>query len=356
MDHQLIRGAHVDVKKMVLANKKIAAIIEVDGKYQHEFSPKSRVSKHLELMEPKDLAARLSGGHYFFIDGKLHDFRDGAYAQNGFVHDDATIGILMNVIGVQPKTTGQFGRRSRRRDGEDIGTEYELRKVWDKSQIVVPGYKSGGDFDSRLSFTWNPFTKTVNSMFELVRLICENGAIGLTSWLNTKVPLFNRWHEHLDIAARQIQNRVGDTVIDRVQQMGRERGSVADCLLLEQHAFDRVYSPAEKTEDEKERLLRIMSAASVRTHLSGYYTEALFSDKALAAQVPGHLTTFDLYNIATEIRSHTSECSKSTGNALDRIANRMMFDDDRDYSITSIGAPKVAAFSSPETAFFGRIN
>jgi len=354
MQFELIRNANVEVKKLMTGKNKPAAIITVNDKYQHEFSPKSRVSKHLELMEPTELAQRLTGGHYFFLDGQLTRFRDGSYG-NGFVHDDKTIEVLMEVIGARP-VISRFGHRPARRD-EDLDTKIELRKYWSDHNIIVPGYNAGGEFNSRLSFGWDPFVKTVNSTFELMRLICTNGAIGLTPWLNAKIPLFNRWHEHLDIASRQIQNRVNETVVDRVQQMAIERASVADCLLLEQHCHDRLYSPTDKSDlTDRERLQMILGAASPRRHLQDYYTEQLFRDRVLGAQVPAHLTNFDVYNLATEIRSHTNECAKSSNTALDRMANRLMFDDDRDYSVTSIGAPKIAAFSDPERAFFGKMH
>ena len=354
MQFELIRSAKVAVQKMITAKQKPAAVITVNDKYQHTFSPKSRVSKHLELMETDELAQRLNGGHYFFIDGQLTRFRDGSYG-NGFVHDDKTIDVLMDVIGVR-EINPRFGRRNARRD-EDLDNKIELRKNWSDHNIVVPGYPIGGEFSSQLAFGWDPFVKTVNSTFELMRLICTNGAVGLTSWLNTKIPLFNRWHEHLDIASRQIQNRVNDTVIDRVQQMAVERASVANCLLVEQHCHDRLYSPTDKSDvADRERLQIILGVASPRRHLADYYTEQLFRDRTLNAQVPGHLTNFDLYNLATEVRSHTNECGKSSNNALDRLANALMFDLDRDYAVSSMSARKIAAFSSPERAFFGDLN
>lgn len=357
----LVRDAKVEVTGVSVQNGKHRATeaeIVVNGKFSHRFPSKSRVSKHLDIMEPKDLAERLSGGSYFFVnDGKedrLIDFRDGSY--NGFVHSDESVAKFMDIIGVQERAALPM-HRNRRGSNED-GTQLVLRKVWSNNDIIVPGYQAGGEFRSQLSFVWNPFVKTINSSFDLVRLICTNGMVGLTNFLNTKVPLFNRWEEHLDIASRQIQNKVSSVVVDRVQSMTGERASVGECLLLEQHTFDRLYSPAVKAQDERQRLLSLMAAVSPKTHLSGVYRDDVFTNKALASQLPAHLSRFDVWNIATELRSHTNSSAKSSDTALDRFANEILFEDNA--NVTASGArftaPKISSFSDPEKAFFGVVN
>jgi hypothetical protein len=363
MSFDLIRNAHVAVTPIVTGSGKqrsVQAEVTINDKYQHRFPTSSRVSKHLDVMDASDLAERLSGGSYFFVDAEqgngsqLVDFRDGQYS--GFVHPDASIGKFMETIGIQTRDALP-GHRNRRGNNED-GTQIVLRKVWSKDEIAVPGFKAGGEFHSQLSFVWNPFVKTINSSFDLIRLICTNGMIGLTSFLNTKVPLLNRWEEHLDIASRQIQNKVNSIVVDRVQSMRVEQASVGECLLLEQHAYDRLYAPGAKSEDERARLLALMSAVAPSAHLAGVYQAGVFTNKSLAAQLPAHLSHFDVWNIATELRSHTSQSKKSSDTALDRFANGVMFDND-DYSVAGanqIGASRTASFSDPERAFYGLIN
>lgn len=353
---KLIRGADVEVKHIINEKKQNVAEITINGEYQHRFDAKSRVSKHLDLMTAQDLQDRLNGGSYFMVDDKLVDFRDGLY--NGFIHEDRGIATFMEILGYQDRNTLPLHRGSRRKRGEDDHSDIVLRKVWSDNEITVPGYAQGGDFNSQLSFTWNPFVKTINSSFDLIRLICTNGMVGMTSFLNTKIPLFNRWEEHLDIASRQIQNKVNSVIIDRVQQMSLERASVADCLLLGQHAFDRLYAPGEKTTEERERLIQLMAALSPQEHLGHVYQSSVFEDKNRAAQLPAHLTNFDAFNIATELRSHTGQTSKSSDNALDKFANSILFDREDNYvaNASRMSAPKQAAFSSPEKAFFGKMD
>lgn len=352
----LVRNcSDIQVKQIINDKKQNVAEIIINDKYQHRFSPKSRVSKHLDMMTATDLQDRLSGGSFFFLEDQLVDFRDGHYG--GFVHTDQTIAKFIELIGYQERSALPLHRRRKSKDDED-DSSFVLRKVWSDHEIKVPGYDEGGDFKSELSFVWNPFAKEVNSAFDLVRLVCTNGAVGLTSFLNTKIPLFNRWEEHLDIASTQIQNRVHGVVTGRVQAMRTERATIADCMLLEQHAFDRAYAP-DRTETEREMLFRMMHAAGPLNHLEGVYQPAVFRDKNLAAQLPSHLTNMDVYNLATELRTHTGESAKSSNNALDRLSNGLMFDSGDNFgaSAASISSGvKLATFSDAEKAFFGRMN
>jgi len=352
-DFNLIRNADVKVKKVIQhegGHRRVFADVAVNGEFEHRFPHTSRISKHLDLMEESDLANRLTGGSFFFIEDELVDFRDGGY--NGFVHTDESVKVFMDILGYQRKAELAFAHV--RKDEADT-SKIVLRKVWNENEISVPGYQSGGDFTSQLSFVWNPYVKTINSAFDLVRLICTNGMVGVTSFLNTKIPLFNRWEEHLDIASRQIQNKVNSTVIDRIQSMSAERASVADCLLLEQHAFDRLYAGGEKDEGERERLFSIMAAVNPRNHLSDVYQPAVFDSRDMGAQLPAHLSAFDAFNVATELRSHTAQTRKSSDFALDKLANQILFDREDNFiaSASRYTMRSTASFADTERAFYG---
>lgn len=349
MTYELIQNAAVEVSVQRDNKKRPMATIVVDDKYTHQFPHTSRVSKHLDMMTEQDLADRLSGGSFFFVENQLIDFRDGAY--NGFVQSDAAIDTLMNVIGYQQKADLKMTHMMKRND--EINSPIILRKAWHNNEISVPGYQSGADFNSVLSFSWNPFVKHVNSAFDLIRLICTNGMVGVTSFLNSKVPLMNRWEEHLDIAARQIQNKVNDIVIQRVQAMTLDRASVGDLLLLEDHAVSRHRHATDS--QELTRLMNILHAVSPSVHLGNVYKDNVFENKNLAAQLPSHLSMFDAFNIATELRTHTAASNDSSDNALDKFANSLLFDREDNYNASGNRVQHVrqAAFSSPDKAFYG---
>ncbi len=173
--HELVRNAHVDVFNRKDEKGRPQAAVIVDGRHEHVFPHTSRVSKHLDMMTPADLAANLTGGSFFFVEDQLIDFRNGGY--HGFVHDDSTIDVFMNILGYQYKSDLKQMVHLQKTTEDDISPEIILRAEWDKNEIIVPGYQKGGDFNSILSFQWNPFTKAINSSFDLVRLLCT------TEWL-----------------------------------------------------------------------------------------------------------------------------------------------------------------------------
>ncbi len=345
----LRRNAKVEVRATTDRKNHPVAEIKVDGDLTHRFPSTSRVSKALEVMTPIQLQERLDGGQYFFVNGILFDFRDGAYG--GFVHTDEGIDALKDVIGIR-------GRDDSRLAHNDQGTA-RLSKVWSTKKIQVPGMDNGGAFDSRLTFSWNPFVETIRSNFDIVRLICLNGMTGLTSLFSAKIPLVNRWEEHLDIANKQIQNKLYSMLGDRFHNMSIERATLADCLRLETHARARLddhdwATGSTNKGSSREQLRNIAKIVSPELHLSKYYKGPSFQDRRLAAQLPSHLTMFDAYNIATEIASHTGQTSNSSDHALDKFANELVFDrSDRSMHAARFGGPSQASFSDTDTAFFG---
>lgn len=362
--YQLVRNARVSVKQVTEEgnNGQRHKVAEIDvfgpngAHYNHRFPRSSRVSKHLDIMTAGDLQARLTDGNFFFIDDQLVDFRDGHY--HGFIHDDGSIAKFMEVLGFDYRNNLPL-HRNRRRRGNEAESNIVLRKLWSKNEILIPQYKGGADFNTQLSFTWNPFTGTIRGAFDLIRQICSNGMVGITPLLNPRIPLINRWEQHLDISSIQIQNKITDMVTRRVGEMNIERATLADCMLLRRHAFERLHDrQAGMTEEDRMRLMNLMAAVEPNVHLAHIYKQEVFDDTTVAAQLPSHLSLYDVYNIATELRSHSNPTRQSSSFALDKFANNAMFGEGDNYTAAAgqIGHVKPAAFSSPEVAFFGLLN
>jgi hypothetical protein len=81
----------------------------------------------------------------------------------------------------------------------------------------------------------------------------------------------------------------------------------------------------------------------------------VFSDTRLAAQLPAHLSVYDVYNMATELASHTGEGGTSTQHGLHKMANSMLIDrEDISVRASRFETPvALAGFSDPDSAFFG---
>lgn len=350
MKYDFIRDADVEVIVTKDEDNHPIARAVIDGKYIHHFDSKSRVSKSLDLMTPADLSERLTGGHFFFVEGALQDFRDGHYT--GFVQDDNTIAHLNDLLGIN-----SANKRTVRVHENTTSKQYHLGRKWSDHGIKIDAFNDGGEFTSELHFGWSPFVRTINSAFMLYRLVCSNGMRGLKSFMNTRIPLVNRWEEHLEIANKQIQNKVEAICDRRFTAMANERASVGELLLLAAHIEKRGTEGAEQSPEAAMRLINLGRIVNPRLHLADVYRDNVFKNKAIAAQYPSHLTTLDAYNIATEIRSHTRPSDKSTARALDYIANDIVFDHKNIVALADVSTmPKKCSFSDPDAAFFGLMN
>ncbi len=349
MKYELVRNADVHVTEhRNQRNHKVAQIM-VDGRYEHTFEATSRVSRALETMTAYDLQERFKGGTYFFVEGVLVDFRDAHY--NGFIQDDASIASLVRVVGIKYR--------------HDISTHlhdnltsrsFVLGCSWDASQFTIADIGDDGKFENELLFGWSPFNKDVSSAFMLKQISTGNSIRGMSSFLRKRIPLVNRWEEHLDIACKQLQVRIDSEVKRRFAKMRTERASVQELLLISEHAKTRIdKGTAIHGSAAEVRLRRIHHTANPIIHTNKIYKESVFTDMRLAAQRKGHLSVFDAYTLASEIRTHTAEVEGSSQLALDRFANDLIFNH---HDLTQYGARfeavKPAVFKDTESAFFGK--
>ena len=351
MKHEFLKNAKVQATFTKDKESRKTATIVVDDKYEHKFPHTSRISKALDVMTPTQLSERLSGGNYFFVEDELYDFREGDY--KGFVHTDETILQLIDLLGINEHARG--GNDMRVHENVTSG-RINLGRKWSDCPINIKAFQEGGDFRSELHFGWSPFMKTINSAFKLERLICTNGMRGLRTFMNTKIPVVNRWAEHLDIANQQIQVKVEAIVQRRFLEMSKERASVAELTRLASHAEERIRNGKEHVV-QNQQLANIQSIVDPKLHLLDVYQSHVFhKGSPAAAQYPGHLTTMDAYNIATEIRSHTLPVAKSTERSLDMISNDLVFDH-KNIILPSSGkvTRKVSSFSDADAAFFGKV-
>jgi hypothetical protein len=349
--YTLARNAVVDVTSSRDSKNHPVANITVNTEFNHVFPSTSRVSRALETMTADDLRDRLMGGTFFFVDKQLVDYRDGFY--NGFVQDDASIASLVRVIGIQES---RF--ISTHLQDNLVTKRYVLGAKWGASHIVVPQYKGAGDFENELLFGWSPFNKDVNSAFMLKQTQTGNVLRGMASFLKKRIPLMNRWEEHLDIACKQLQVRIESEVKRRFAIMGTERASIQELQLVYDHAKTRIDKGQNlKGSVAEVRLQKIMHAMNPVLHSNKVYKEQVFTDKRLAAQRKGHLSVFDTYTLATEARTHAKEVDGSSNLALDRFSNDLIFNHT---DLTQYGARyegmKYTAFDGVEQAFYGNPN
>lgn len=339
--HTMIRNAHVEAN---VVNSNQMQII-INDEFEHTFDETSRYSKALRHFDANDIAKRLCGGNFFFIGERLSDFREEK--ETSFIHSDDNIVALMQHIGARvPTSREKIQFNSNGRSG------VLLNKHWSADEFHAEGYQDGGVFSTNVSFTWSPFHDYVRGVFQIVRQVCSNGMVALGDIVNSRVPLVNRWAEHLDIAAHQLQNKAGDVISKRVKMLQFERATLRELMTIAEHASARLQS--EENVDHMDVLANIRDIADPTIHAATSYSMNAFDDSHLASFLPGHLTAFDAWNLVTEMNSHTHETDSSSVTALQRLANGMVFNKRNNHNyVAAPSSVRLSAFSDPNAAFFG---
>jgi len=366
---ELIRNANIEAVKKYDRGDNPKLSIVINGKYEHEFGSRDKESQFLEYAHPEQVAQRLNGGTFFVVDGDLVDYRDENY--RGFIHDEDGIEKLAEHVGLSitkgrsrtgaysqaARGTNQVFNRSRHRG---LSRGIQLGGSHGEFAFNVEQLGDGGKFNTNLMFGWSPFSDLVSSVVEVLRLVCENGMVGMSPIINSQIPIINNHKEHLEIAANQIEHRFSSIMKDRLLEMADSRTSVAVLKMIRDEAVSRLrnqeYGPM------RDRLGQIASIADPYTHLREFYTEAELGHEDRRHLLDGHLTEFDALNLMTELDSHTIDPSEGTRDARQRHnsvlqsrVNSLVFDarsGKKAQHQAALSRVPLSRESDPERAFF----
>lgn len=319
------------------------------GEYEHVFNHRQAISVDMQDINPDLIARQYVGGHYVFTEsGELAEFRMPGY--KGFIHSEMAVDELYDQLGLP--------RRDRRALGESrvsISNKQDVKNPFGIVQLRdLPGLGDGGNHDVRLAYSWSMFSSKVQSVVEMVRLVCTNGAVARSAFLRQDVPIVNRWQQHLGIATDMMRGNVEGELKKRITETAHHRAPVKLVNLLNSHARTR-RKFEDNTDELSRRLDNIIEATDTRHLLQSYYRESVLEDPNLTSGLPSHLTLFDAYNIATEMNSHTEAGDNSSTLALNNIATTIITSAEM-YTrqmIVNQSNDIPRTFSSPEMAFFG---
>ena len=348
---EVIQNANVDVKlKFDPKSEEFVVEVVVDGKYgsyTHTFSRKSPVNKIAREVEFPILKEKLNGGTYVFSDGKLIDFRMSDY--RGYVRSENEINSLAEKVGFSRKN-----HNNRAVNGDLLSVFNQLRHrnnvfLGGESEdffMDVEGLGAGGAFKNRLIYRWSPFDKNIQTTIEVERLVCANGMVGMAPLVTRETPVINDVDRNLDIIDMHLRPEMSRILQERFAQMAQNRASVADVLEANRHIYDRLRSNQVSEHDFK--VLQGLASVTKLDHLGGVFSKNLFSSSA-ARTAPSDLTQFDVFNIMTEMCSHTVADEYSNRHAQHFI-NKIVFDTVK----TEIsGTVKKSQDSDHRRAFFG---
>lgn len=345
-------------------NRRLAIEIpDAEGnQYQHEFPSNHRMSKRLFVASAEAIQRDLQGGTYFIVEGALIDYRDRSF--RGYIHTDESLEKLVEFVGVERVSRSSLVRKNTIRDNEDMlmnrvfargrnsvttgnGQGLMLGSAREPFGIHVEGLGQGGDHQARVIMKWSPFRETVRSNIELLRMACANGMVAHSPVVNADIPLINDHEAHLAIAESQIQQRFGRLISQRLLAMKEERASVEDIHYAHNAARSRLEWLGDNPNYQNQivHLNDLLDVTNPR-HLGTLYNEGVLASRDRRAVLPGHLTKLDLWNILTEMDTHTRG---DNGNGIQIRLNSMMFDPD---PVLRIGQVALSRDSDPERAFF----
>ena len=318
-------------------------IVTIADEFHHTFDGCSRITKYANRAPESEMNARFDRGSFFIVDGKLIDYRESDYT--GFIHSDANIAALIKHIGLSvQKNKSHFKINT-------PSTTLMYQQHSSKQLVVFDG--PGGVYDTNIGFAWSPFRNYVSGVLELIRLICANGMVTTDEFFSSKVPLINKWQDNLEVAAKLIQLKADQKIVNRLEHMAGERCDINTLSAISRHAHMRLVDAEFQNADQRALLANIAELADPMIHCAGNYSDTAFSS-SVGKNLPGHMTVLDAYNMITEISTHTANSETSSARAIQMLANNMMFKGDVRVN-AHIGDVKLSPFSNANQAFFGEL-
>lgn len=306
---EMHRNAKVETHMERNFRGKESLVVTINDKHRHTASATSSWTDRAKTYGPEMVQDHLQGGTFFINSESGQVVSHQLKSYNGFVHSDENINQLLDHIG---------------HSNAERTNRVQLSSVHSNMEIQFPNMDSGGDFNSELSFLWDPFQSHVRANFKLIRMICSNGMVGLSDFMNCKIPIVNEWVEHLQIANAQIQNKVENMLRQRINIMTREPASVRDCQRVVDAGFARIKSSLNLSDERATRLRNIIAVCDPQIHLKSHYPDSVFLDRRLSEQTASHLSEFTVWNMLTEMATHTDPVEDSTTLAVQKHANGLL--------------------------------
>lgn len=326
--------------------EKVEFIYEAKGQYNvlldDEFlvglDKRSPINGQLILgVNKEQLIEQFTDGSFFIVDGLVSDYR--LKDNLSFIHKPDAICALADIIGFsRPINDSGFS--------SDIAAPRSRTAAFQCNATET----LGGQFDINIGFSWSPYSIDINSILELWREICSNGAIATSPLMNHRIPMLNKWEENLDISNQVIRHSFDQMVFPRLQALPKERVSMADVSNLLRIVRD--HAESKHLHGSSYRYL-----SNIQSKLESVFTDDVANMKTnMLKFIPAPVTAFDAMNIATEIATHHTGRDK-TDHRAQAFTNSIIFDADRQAN-QRVDLDKLVVntevFNQPDLAFFGQ--
>ena len=318
-------------------------IVDEHGlEYHHLFHKKSKTYQEFIKNDTDDFVSMLVGAPFVFISNDSGEWRLVDYRTNRnkvFVQSEENLSMLSEILGV-----------------DNSGKQLILGSKSFKYEFET--YDQGSNtFEAALSLPFSPFQRHVSCSVGLERLICLNGMITNASVFSYKIPVLNNVRENIEIGLSQIIPNVKNSLKERLEKMQNETASLAEAKRVHNFVVKR-NSPANSAPDRRVRIQSLALASNVFLHCKNYAKDVL-EDRQSCKFLPSHLTRFDLWNILTELDSHTDETEESKSRSVQRYINTIMFNsasfcETNELAVNTEFSTSGRFNASHQQAFFGR--
>lgn len=307
------------------SNKLIMLITGQDGKeYRHDFDGRSGMYRKFINEETAVLEKSFINAPFVFItsgfgDYKLIDFRDNRY--KGHIHTEDVLNRLGDVLGVttKDKSSGTLRRGWDRSIKDKYG--FILGSESTKLEFDVNGQENNA-FAATVSFPFDPFSANVGCFIGVERLICLNGMATSSPLFNYKIPILSNVEDNLRVAISQLSPTIQHDMKRYIEKLQHERASIAETQRTNCFVIKRIDTAIQSIEELK-RLTILKDITDVQKHCTQYEKEIF--EGFNASVFPSHLTRFDLWNVLTEMDSHTKETPESSHSMVQKYINTLVF-------------------------------
>lgn len=325
--------------------------------YTHIFDSKSDVVKMLNVMEFPIIEEKMQGGSFLIDDdGHIVDFRFGDY--NGCIRSQDQIDNLSEEIGFsnmgkQRRSVGgdlgsMFNQIRHNKDGVFFGGKSDNSIYFD-----VEGLKTGGEFKNNLIYRWSPFEENVHTTVETERLICANGMVGMSPLVTREVPIVNDISRHLKIMEAQLNPEMSRILRERFARMVDAHASVEDVKKVLSFIYSRIHKMETGKDESVSHDLMVLHGLKKSLDLSHLKDIIDFNNEmssSVESIIPSGISQFDLFNVATEMSTHTSGDVNDNGMAQ-KFINSLVFDKTQ---VSVVGSKKFEKEPEPNRIFFGK--
>lgn len=310
----------------------------LDGELRVTFDKRGAINGQLMLgVNEAQLSEQFLEGSFFVVDDQVIDYRLKDNIK--FIHTPDAIKALAETLGFSRPVTTLAG----------VERHAVARSQTAKFECNTTN-SIGGQFDINIGFSWSPYELDINSVIELWRLVCENGAIATSPLMNHRIPMMNKWQENLEISNHVIRHSFDKMVLPRLQALPHERISMADVQRLLHIVRD--HHNSKHLQGASYRYL-----TNIESKLESVFTSDVSNLKSnMLKFIPAPVTAFDAMNIATEVATHHTGRDKNDHRAQ-AFTNALIFDGAARRNNQNVDLDKLVigteVFNQPDQAFFG---